>query len=222
MRRYKRFLADIETPDGEVITVHCPNPGRMLGCSTPGSSVRCSTSTNPKRKLPHTLEMVRVGRSWVGVQPMHANRIAKLALEAGAIEPLRGYGEVRSEVSVSGGSRLDFCLRDHRDDPRPAFVEVKSVTMEAGGVALFPDAVTSRGRRHMETLAKLQREGARAVVLFIVQRVDCDSMAPADTIDPDYGEALREAVRGGVESIAVRVRVRARSLQMEEEIPVVL
>jgi sugar fermentation stimulation protein A len=222
VRRYKRFLADIETPDGEVVTVHCPNPGRMLGCSRPGASVRCSTSSNPKRKLRHTLEMIRVGRSWVGVQPMHANRIARLALEAGAIEPLRGYREIQSEVEVPGGSRLDFRLSFNPRDSRPAFVEVKSVTMEDSGVALFPDAVTSRGKRHMETLATLHREGARAAVLFIVQRVDCDSMAPADAIDPEYGEALRQAVRHGVEAVAIRVRVTARGIHLERQIPVLL
>lgn len=222
VKRYKRFLADIETPDGKQITVHCPNPGRMLGCSKPGSDVRCSTSKNPKRKLPHTLEMVRVGRSWVGVQPMHANRIAKLALERGAISPLRGYLDVRPEVAVHGGSRLDFRLDGHPDDPRPAFVEVKSVTMEQSGVALFPDAVTSRGKRHMETLATLHRDGARAVVLFIVQRVDCSSMSPADEIDPVYGEALRAAVTNGVEAIAVQARVTAKGIRLEEQLPVVL
>jgi len=173
VRRYKRFLADVETPNGEVITVHCPNPGSMTGCSRPGAAVRCSTNSNPKRKLRHTLEMIRVGRSWVGLQPLHANRIAKLALEAGAIAPLRGYSEIVPEVPVPGGSRLDFRLGGHSHDSRPAFVEVKSVTMEEGRVARFPDAVTSRGKRHMETLANLARDGARAVVLFVVQRVDC-------------------------------------------------
>jgi sugar fermentation stimulation protein A len=153
---------------------------------------------------------------------MHANRISKLALENDAIESLAGYGKVRAEVAVSGGSRLDFCLRDHPNDPRPAFVEVKSVTMEEGGVALFPDAVTTRGRRHMETLAKLHREGFRAVVLFIVQRVDCDTMAPADAIDPEYGEALRDAVKQGVEVVAMRARVKARAIRLEGQIPVIL
>jgi sugar fermentation stimulation protein A len=222
VRRYKRFLADVEFDDGSELTVHCANPGSMLGMNAPGSEVLISDSGNPKRKLPHSLELVRVGRSWVGVQPMHANRIAQLALEAGAIEPLSGYLEVRPEVAVGGGSRLDFRLSEHPDDPRPAFVEVKSVTMEDEGVARFPDAVTSRGKRHMETLATLKRDGARAVVLFIVQRVDCDWMAPADAIDPAYGEALREAVRRGVEAIAVRARVTARGIGLEEEIPVVL
>jgi sugar fermentation stimulation protein A len=232
VRRYKRFLADIETRDGELITVHCPNPGAMIGCSTPGSQVRCSTSDNPKRKLRHTLEMIRVGRSWVGLQPLHANRLARAALEAGAIPKLRGYRRVQPEVSVEvevdtkvqGGSRLDFMLSDHPRRPGALYVEVKSVTLadhsDGDRIARFPDAVTTRGRRHMETLAQLRSGGARACVLFVVQRVDCDSMEPADTIDPEYGEALRKACANGVEAIAIQARVTARAIHLEHELPV--
>jgi sugar fermentation stimulation protein A len=227
IRRYKRFLADIETRDGKQITVHCPNPGAMLGCSTPGSQVRCSTSDNPKRKLPQTLEMIRVGRSWVGLQPLHANRLVKHALEAGAIEKLRGYRVVQPEVKVHGGSRLDFMLSDHPRKSGSVYVEVKSVTLadlessnENGCIARFPDAVTTRGRRHMETLAELRSQAARAVVLFVVQRVDCGSVEPADAIDPAYGEALRKACANGVEAIAVQARVTARAIHLEHELPV--
>lgn len=219
IRRYKRFLADIETGDGRELTVHCANPGSMKGCSTPGALVRCSTSDNPKRKLAHTLEMIRVGRSWVGLQPIHANRLAGAAFEAGAISKLAGYRSVRPEVAVGGGSRLDFLLDASVQDDPPAYVEVKSVTLAEDGVARFPDAVTARGKRHMETLAQLKRGGARAVVLFVVQRVDCDRFEPADAIDPAYGDALREACAAGVEAIAVRARVRARGITLEGELP---
>jgi len=220
LRRYKRFLADIETREGRELTVHCANPGSMKGCSTPGALVRCSRSDNPKRKLPHTLEMIRVGRSWVGLQPIHANRLAGLGLTAGAIPGLERYRSVRPEVAVSGGSRLDFLLDDHEAGEPPAYVEVKSVTLEEEGVARFPDAVTSRGKRHMETLGRLKATGARAVVLFVVQRVDCRHFEPADDIDPAYGEALREACTRGVEAIAVRARVRARGIRLEERLPI--
>lgn len=226
IRRYKRFLADIETRDGKQITVHCPNPGAMLGCSTPGAQVRCSSSDNPKRKLRHTLEMIRVGRSWVGLQPMHANRLVRGALEAGAIATLDGYRELRAEVGVEvevhGRSRLDFMLSDHPRKKEALYVEVKSVTLADGRIARFPDAVTARGRRHMETLAQLRSRGARAVVLFVVQRVDCDSMEPADAIDPAYGEALRKACANGVEALAVQARVTARAIHLERELPVQL
>ncbi len=222
IRRYKRFLADVETRDGEVVTVHCANPGSMTGCSTPGAAVRCSFSSNPKRKLRHTLEMIRVGRSWVGIQPLRANQLAALALEAGAIPTLSHYREVRPEVAVGQGSRLDFRLEGNPRDPRPAFVEVKSVTLAEQAVARFPDAVTIRGRRHMEALARLHEDGARCVLLFIVQRVDCDRVEPADAIDPAYGRALRDAVSRGVEVVAMQARVRAHGIRLECRLPVLL
>ncbi len=220
--RYKRFFADIETDDGEKLTVHCPNPGSMLGCAIPGSAVRCSTSDNPKRKLRHTLEMIRVGRVWVGLNTLRANRLTRRVLELGALPAFAGYQSVRPEVAVGSGSRLDFRLDHHPDDARPAFVEVKSVTLAEGRRARFPDSVTTRGRRHMETLMRLHQQGNRAALLFVVQRADCDTVEPADDIDPEYGKALREAARNGVEVHAVRVRVTARSLTLEGLLPVEL
>ena len=222
IRRYKRFLADVETDDGEKLTVHCPNPGSMLGCAIPGSAVRCSTSDNPKRKLRHTLEMIRIGRIWVGLNTLRANRLVLRALQREALPAFAGYQRIRPEAAVGSGSRLDFRLDDHARDARPAFIEVKSVTLAEGRRARFPDSVTTRGRRHMETLARLRREGSRAALLFVVQRADCDSVRPADDIDPDYGEALRAAVRAGVEVHAVQTRVTARSLSLEGPLPVVL
>jgi sugar fermentation stimulation protein A len=220
--RYKRFFADIETDAGEKLTVHCPNPGSMLGCAIPGSAVRCSTSDNPKRKLRHTLEMIRVGRIWVGLYAARANQLARLALEHGAIPGLEAYREVRSEVAVHGGSRLDFRLDRHASDHRPLYVEVKSVTLAEGRRARFPDAVTTRGRRHLETLAELHRDGARAALLYVVQRGDCDTVEPADDIDPEYGAALRSAAEAGVELFAVRARVLANQIRLEESLPVLL
>ena len=222
VRRYKRFLADVERPDGEIVTVHCPNPGAMLGLQRPGAAVRCSTSQNPKRKLAHTLEMIRVGRIWVGLHTQRANQLAERVLATGGLPELEGYSELRSEVNVGGGSRLDFALHGHADDSRTAYVEVKSVTLRAEGSGLFPDAVTTRGRRHMETLEQLRQRGDRAVVLFVVQRSDCREVRPADEIDPAYGAALRSAARAGVEVLAVAARVTARRISMQHALPVIL
>jgi sugar fermentation stimulation protein A len=223
LRRYKRFFADVETDDGRTLTVHCPNPGSMLGCDTPGAAVRCSQSDAPHRKLRHTLEMVRSGRVWVGLHTGRANPLAARALAAGLPRELAGYREVRREVAVAGGSRLDFRLDGRPRDRRPAFLEVKSVTLAGGGgLALFPDSVTERGRRHLETLARLRRQGARAALLFLVQRGDCDRVAPADAIDPAYGEALRRAARAGVELFALGARVTAREVRVERSLPVLL
>ncbi len=222
LRRYKRFFADVETADGRELTVHCPDPGSMRGCLREGAAVRCSTSDDPRRKLRHTLEMIRVGRAWVGVNTVRANAVAARALERGVLRELAGYAEVKREVRVPGGSRLDFRLDGRPRDPRPAYVEVKSATLAEGRLALFPDSVTERGRRHVETLARLHEEGARAALLFVVQRADCDRVGPADAIDPAYGAALRAAVRAGVEVFALGARITARAITLERRLPVVL
>ena len=222
VRRYKRFFAEVEVDGGRTLTVHCPNPGSMLGLDRPGAAVRCSESDNPRRKLRHTLEMVRVGRAWVGVHTGRANALAARALGAQVLPALSGYARLEREVRVAGGSRLDFRLEGHPRDRRTAYVEVKSVTLAEGDLALFPDSVTERGRRHLEALMRLRRGGARAVLLYLVQRADCARVAPADRIDPAYARTLREAARCGVEILALGARVTARSIAVERCLPVAL
>ncbi len=231
VRRYKRFLADVETTDGEILTVHCPNPGSMLGMNAPGSAVRCSTHDDPRRKLRHSLEMIRVGRVWVGTNTARANQLAERVLASEALPTLRGYATHRREVALperwrgpgeTVRTRLDFALSDHPRDGRTAWIEVKSVTLARDGRARFPDSVTERGRRHMETLGRIARRGARAVVLFVVQRGDCDVVEPADDIDPAYARALRAAVADGVEALAIGARLTARQIAFERPLRVAL
>jgi sugar fermentation stimulation protein A len=222
IRRYKRFFADIEMDTGATVTVHCANPGSMLGFHRPGAAVRCSTSDNPKRKLRHTLEMMRIGRTWVGLQTLRANEVVARALAADALSPFAGYRTQTREVRAGEGSRLDFALSDCADDPRTAYVEVKSVTLADAGVARFPDSVTDRGRRHLEELVSLHRRGNRAALLFLVQRADCHRVEPADDIDPAYGRALRAAAAAGVELFALGARVTARAITVERFLPVAL
>ena len=222
LRRYKRFFADIETRAGEKLTVHCPNPGSMRGLVREGAAVRCSSSDDPRRKLRHTLEMIRVGRTWVGLHTGRANAVAEAALRADGIEALTGYRCLRREVVADHGSRIDFLLENHPEDPRPAWVEVKSVTLAEGSLARFPDSVTERGRKHAMALASLVESGARSVMLFVVQRADCDRVEPADDIDPAYGAALREAASRGVEVLAVGARVSPSRIRVEGALPVLL
>jgi len=222
VRRYQRFFADVRTEAGELVTVHCANPGSMLGLLREGAAVRCSRAANTARKLPHTLEMIRSGPTWVGVHTHLANAFAARVLAQGAFAPLAGYASLRPEVDSGEGSRLDFRLDGRRGDPRPAFVEVKSVTLADRGRARFPDSVTERGRRHAERLAALRREGARAVLLFVVQRADCESVEPAEDIDPAYAAALRAAAAQGVEVLALRARVTPTAIRYERPLPVVL
>jgi len=220
LRRYKRFFADIETEEGRTLTVHCANPGSMLGFHRPGAQVRCSTSDNPRRKLRHTLEMMRVGRIWVGLNTMRANAVVERALDAGMLSPLAAYTDIKREVAVEKGSRLDFQLTAR--GMGTAYVEVKSVTLAEGETALFPDSVTERGLRHLEVLMRLHRARKRALLCFLVQRADCERVAPADAIDPAYGQALRRAARVGVEILAFGTRVGSRGIRVERELPVVL
>ncbi len=222
IRRYKRFLADIVLQDGSELTVHCPNPGSMLGTQAPGSAVRCSTSDNPKRKFRHTLEMIRVGRVWIGLHAAKANHVAGRALDSGAYAPFAGYEKVEREVTVHEGSRFDFRLSGHPTRDEPCWIEVKSVTLCSNRRARFPDAVTTRGRRHLEHLMARHAAGERSALLYIVQRADADSVAPAEDIDPEYARTLREAARAGVEIHALSARVLGDRIRLERVLPILL
>jgi len=224
VRRYKRFFAEVlRSTTGEVITAHCPNPGSMLGLLEAGARVGCSTSADPRRKLAHTLEMIEIGGAWVGVHTGRANPLARAALEAGSLPELRGYAELRAEVAPEPGARLDFALARHERGEPNAWVEVKSVTLSrAPGIAEFPDAVTARGAKHAALLARLAKQGARAMLLFLVQRDDCEVVRPADDVDPTYGRALRDAAAQGVLVRALRARVSLREITVLGELPVLL
>lgn len=216
LRRYKRFLADVLLPDGREVVAHCPNPGRMTSCWAPGAPCRVSPQNAPKRKLKWTLEQVCMGGTWVMVNTAMPNRVVGAALREGAIAEVAGYDEVRAEVRL-GASRVDFCLEGGQGT---AWVEVKSVTLLHEGQGAFPDAVSARGRRHLQELAAALGPGVRAVMLFLVGRSDVDVVVPAEHVDPAYARAFREAVSGGVEVLAYRCRVGSEGLELGERIPV--
>lgn len=217
VRRYKRFFCDVEI-DGRVVAVHCANSGSMAGLQTPGAEVLLSDSMDETRTLRLTLERVRVGRAWVGVNTMLPNRVVRDGIERGLVPELAGHDEVRSEVVCGPSSRIDLCLSG-AGRPR-TWVEVKNTTLRDGTVARFPDAVTERGRKHLGELSRLVREGDRAVMFFLVNRTDCDAMGPADDIDPEYGAALRAAAAAGVELLAYRVAFRGAHANVAGRVPV--
>ncbi len=217
VRRYKRFLADVRLASGETITIHCPNSGSMLGCSDPGSPVCFSESSNPKRKYAHTLEMVQVAGSWVGVNTARTNALVREAIEAGRVREFAGVGRIDAEVRTSENSRLDFLL--HRGGEK-IYLEVKNCSLAEGGVALFPDAVTARGTKHLEELLRLRRQGHGAAVFFCVQRGDAESFRPASQIDPLYGRTLAEAAAGGVQVLAYRAEVSPAGIEVAVPLPV--
>jgi len=219
IRRYKRFLADVTLEDGSVVTVHCPNSGSMKGCAVSGSRVFLSRSTNPGRKYPHTWELVESDGFWAGINTGLPNRLAAEAIGDGTIRELRGYTTIRPEVPYGEHSRIDLLLESAAGR---CFVEVKNVTLVEGSRALFPDAVTIRGQKHLNELMRVVREGDRGVLLFTVQRGDGESVSPADAIDPEYGQLLRQAVEYGVEALAYRALVTPEQIRLTERLPVIL
>ncbi|MDR3134518.1 MAG: DNA/RNA nuclease SfsA [Deltaproteobacteria bacterium] len=208
VRRYKRFLADVELPGLGQVTAHTPNTGAMLDCSESGRPVYLSLSQKASRKYSYSWEMISMPDGLVGVNTSLPNKLAFLAFESGAILGFPRPLKVERERNV-GRSRLDLKLTLPGEGE--VFVEVKSSTLVRDGLALFPDAVSARGKRHLEELAALARSGARAALLVLVQRGGAVAFAPADFIDPAWGKALREAVLAGVELIA-----HAVDLSLEE------
>jgi len=217
VRRYKRFLADVEL-EGGIETVHCANPGSMMGLAEAGSPVWLSRSANPARKLPLTWELVETaGGALVGVNTGYANRLAEEALSRGLIPALAGYQAWRREVAYGAASRIDFLLTG--PDRPLCYVEVKSVTLARDGVAEFPDSVTARGSRHLKELVEMRRQGARSVMLFLAQRQDCGSFAVAGDIDPAYAGALAAASAAGVEILAYACRVSPQGIELAGPLP---
>ena len=203
IKRYKRFLADVRKSDGELLTLHCPNTGSMKNCQPQGARIWYSTSANPKRKYPHTWEFVEVDHEHiVGINSAKANHLVREAIEEGSLSGLLGYTQIRPEVKYGENSRIDFLLSGHVT-ANDCYVEVKNVSLGVGGsLAKFPDAVTTRGQKHLQELMNVRQQGYRAVLLFCVQHTGINTVAPADDIDPRYGELLREAAAKGVEVMA--------------------
>jgi sugar fermentation stimulation protein A len=223
VRRYKRFLADVVLPDGEIVTVHVANPGAMTGLAAPGARVWLSKSDNAKRKLPHSWELVEVdfggGAELVGVNTGHPNPLIGAALAAGAIPELAGYDTVRREVKYGKNSRVDFLL-ESATRPR-CYVEIKNVhLMRKAGLAEFPDAKTERGSKHLAELGDMVEQGARAVMLYVIQIGSATRFKLARDIDPKYGAAYDAARTRGVEALAWRCRIEQGGIAIDTPVPI--
>jgi len=219
LRRYKRFLADVELASGEVVTAHCPNTGSMRGCVPQGARAILRDSQNPSRKLRWTFQTVEVDGTWVNVDTGLPNALVAEAIAAGRVSELRGYDSLRREVNYGLGSRIDILLEGPIGR---CYVEVKSTTLAQDGLARFPDAVTQRGRKHLEELARMVDQGHRAVIFFCVCRGDVEAFSPADEIDPGYGQVLRRVVAGGVEALCYSTRVEPGLFELDRRLPLVL
>lgn len=219
VRRYKRFLADVELETGEIVTAHCANSGSMMGLAVPGSRVWLSPNRNPKAKLDWRWEMEECEGVLVGINTSHPNRIVEEAVRAGRIAELTGYESLRREVPYGKNSRIDLLLEGEKGT---CFVEVKNVTLRRGNKAEFPDAVTARGAKHLDELAEQVALGHRAVMLYLIQREDCEAFSVAADIDPAYAAALERALAAGVEAYAYACAMSPEEICIKCPVPVVL
>lgn len=220
IKRYKRFLADIELDGGEIITAHVANPGSMMGLKEEGLTVWLSRSDNPKRKLPYSWELVEVEAALVGINTAHPNGIAAEAIVNGEIEALAGYENLTREVKYGTNSRIDILLSG---GGRPnCYVEVKNVTLKREeSFAEFPDSVTARGAKHLNELIAMVEQGHRAVMFYLIQRTDCTKFRIAADIDPVYATAFRKAVDAGVEIICYDCHITTNEIRPGTAIPVI-
>ncbi|WP_417430317.1 DNA/RNA nuclease SfsA [Kiloniella sp.] len=215
IKRYKRFLADVELTDGTIVTAHTTNTGSMLGLIEAGSPVWLSESDNPKRKLKYTWEIGAAGETAVGVNTSVPNKLVVQEISAGNIPRLTGYTAIKREVKYGQNSRIDVFLQ--AEDKADCYVEIKSVTLSrASGVAEFPDAVSARGTKHLQELGDMVQEGHRAVMFYLVQRSDCTVLAPAKDIDPVYADALKVAMTRGVEVIIYSCDVTPEGIHLDK------
>lgn len=219
VRRYKRFLADVELADGEIVTAHCANPGSMLGLVEPGSDVWLSPARNPKRKLKYTLELIRADGGLVGINTAHPNGIVAEAIGIARVPELAGYAHLRREVRYGRNSRIDILLED---EVLPAcYVEVKNVHLRrAPELAEFPDSPTLRGAKHLAELADVVDVGGRAVMFYLVQRADCQRFALAGDIDPEYARSFEEARGRGVEALCYSCMMTTAGIELASRLDI--
>ena len=219
VKRYKRFLADVQLPDGQQITLHCPNTGSMKNCQFPGGSVWYSLSANPKRKYPGTWELIQnPDGQLIGVNTGRANELAEEGIRSGVISELQGYACLRREVPYGEeNSRIDIFLSD--GEKPDCYVEVKNTTLLEGDCGCFPDAVTVRGQKHVRELMSVVEKGYRGVLLFLVQHTGIKKVTAARHIDPDYADLLAQAQTFGVEVLVYATSLSSQEFCVERQLP---
>jgi len=220
LKRYKRFLSDIELSDGSIICAHVPNTGSMTSCWAEGWDVYLSESDNPKRKLKYTLELTDNGESLISVNTSMTNKIVQEALSLGIITEVAAYKTIKPEKKVFD-SRIDFYLT--QAGLPDVYLEVKNVTLRTEtSLAQFPDAVTTRGQKHLKDLMKIKEHGDRAIMLYVVNREDVSTFSPADHIDPEYGIILREAIKSGVEVLVYQAKLTPKEITLDSKLKIKL
>ncbi len=215
IKRHKRFLADIRLDDGTIITAHCTNSGSMKSCLEENAEVYLTFHNKPERKTQYTWEMIKINNNWVGVNTNNPNKLAFEFISNKKIKGLNQYRTIKKEVTWND-SRLDLYAENEHEK---CFIEVKNVTLKEDNYAMFPDAVTKRGQKHLVALSKLKMRGFRAVMLYIIQRSDVNIFAPAKHIDPQYAHILKEVVAKGVEIFPLRVNVSPLEINFDKMLP---
>ncbi|GAA0854540.1 DNA/RNA nuclease SfsA [Aliiglaciecola litoralis] len=218
LKRYKRFLADVELCDGSVVIAHCPNTGAMTGCAEPGYQVWLSPSTDPKRKLKYTWELAQNHQGhWIGINTHRANQLVIEAIHAERIPELDGYKTLKKEVKYgSENSRIDILLSD--DNKVDCYVEVKSVTLLLEDKGYFPDAKTTRGTKHIRELIEMVNQGKRAVLFFCTQHTGIEVVSAAQRIDPEYADTLRQAMQAGVEVLVYSAQINQKNVAINQRL----
>lgn len=220
VKRYKRFLADVELNDGSIVTAHCANPGSMLGLKEPGLRVWLSESKNPKRKLKFSWELLEVDGALVGINTNHPNSLVFESIKSNKIKELKGYSEIKREVKYGKSSRIDILLQQ---GDASCYVEIKNVhLLRTGTLAEFPDSVTARGAKHLEELGDMVEQGHRAVMFYLVQRTGCDAFKLAEDIDPTYAKAYKRAVERGVETLCYGCDITPVGIVVSEPIRIAM
>ena len=216
LRRYQRFLADVRFNDGRIVTVHCPNTGSMRTCSTPGSIVFLSEPANPSRKYPYTIELIKEEDTMIGVNTTRTNAVVQEAIQNSRIAEFGKPTKIQREVRTSANCRLDLVLEYGHSK---TFVEIKSCTFVQAGVAMFPDAVTARGHKHLLELADLVRRGHRGAIFFLVQRTDAGQFRPATLIDPLYSTTLKQVHEQGVAILVYQAEISPEEIVVSQPLP---
>ena len=218
IKRYKRFLADVRLDDGSEVIAHCTNSGSMKSCLENGAEVYLTPVNDPNRRTKFTWEMIKINGDWVGINTSNPNRLVYDAVLEWKIDGLKGYTTVQREVKFRD-SRFDVFAENTQEK---CFIEVKNVTLKDGNYALFPDAVTTRGQKHLRTLMEVKKEGMRAIMFYVIQRGDVEIFTTAMDIDPEYAKTLKLASNSGVEIFAVRAKVTPYGIDLTEKLPVII
>ncbi|WP_434527130.1 DNA/RNA nuclease SfsA [Photorhabdus asymbiotica] len=222
IRRYKRFLADVITPEGETLTIHCANTGAMTGCATPGDTVWYSTSDNPKRKYPNSWELTETQDGhWICVNTLRANDLVAEAIKQNAISEFSEYKKISREVKYGEErSRIDLLLQ--AEQQVNCYIEVKSVTLLQKNCGYFPDAVTTRGQKHLRELQHIAEQGQRAVLFFAVLHSGIKQVAAAAHIDHNYSSLLEQAQNSGVEVICYQANMTEKGMVLGDKLSFIL